>query len=65
MKAGIVCDNYKVDTFKKELDKAKFNYKTSPFTSETTTIQVETEAHRIKELHKLCLQTELKFKRSN
>lgn len=36
MKIATVCDNYKVDMFKAEFDKAKIEYTTKPFTKDTT-----------------------------
>jgi hypothetical protein len=40
-KIGIVCDNYKVKMFKRELSAAGFVFTTSSFKDNTTIIQVD------------------------
>ena len=65
-KVGIVCDNYKLDRFKKELTKAGFtDFDTAAFTENTTTIQVRTPEDKISDVYKICQKVELHFKRSN
>jgi nitrogen regulatory protein PII len=65
-KVGIVADNYKVDRFKKELTKGGFtDFDTSPFTADSTTIQVRVSEEKIKEVYKICQKVEMHFKRSN
>lgn len=65
-KVGIICDNYKLDRFKKELTKAGFiDFDTASFTENTTTIQVRVVEDKIADVHKICQKVELHFKRSN
>lgn len=64
--AGIVCDNYKVTRFKKELEANGFtNYEVHPFLMNTSTIKVKLDVDKMKELAKLIKKTELSFHRSN
>jgi|AntRauTorckE6833_2_1112554.scaffolds.fasta_scaffold01397_7 hypothetical protein len=66
MKAGIAVDNYKINKFKKELNKNGFtDYEVFPFTKDTSTIKVEVEKENLAEIKKLCIEIELHFKRSN
>ncbi len=66
-KAGIVCDNYKVEKFKKELTAAGFtNFKVNPLTAKKlTSIIVYVEGNQINEVKNICIKVELHFKRSN
>lgn len=68
--SGIVCDNYKVDKFKKELEKEKFNdyeifQNKGGSLSQTTTIRVKMDSSDIIRMKKLCQKVELHFKTSN
>ncbi|MDB5240098.1 MAG: hypothetical protein JWP57_723 [Spirosoma sp.] len=64
--AGIVCDNSKVDMFKKELTAAGFtDFDVKPFTKDTSNIRVKFEPARLKELSLLCKKVELNAKHSN
>lgn len=65
MKIGIVCDNYKLDKYKKELTNKGFKFSTGAFTYDTTTIQVEAEEENLKEIESLCKKLEFEFKNSN
>lgn len=62
MKIGIVCDNYKLGKFKQELLLAGFKFKTFPFTNDTTTIKVETEASKSIKVKEICEGVEAFFK---
>ncbi len=66
MKVGIVCDDDKVEKYKKELTANDFtDFTITPFKYESSTIAVNTSPHRIKELHKLCKKVEFEIKNSN
>jgi hypothetical protein len=62
MKIGIVCDNYKLGKFKKELAMAGFQFKNFPFTNGTTTIKVECEAGKSIEVKAICEKVEAFYK---
>lgn len=62
MKIGIVCDDYKLSKFKKELTMAGFQFKTFPFIHGTTTIKVECEANKAMEVKKICEEIEAFYK---
>jgi len=62
MKIGIVCDNYKLGKFKQELLLAGFQFKTFPFTKDTTTIRVDAEASKSIEVKEICEKLEKQFK---
>lgn len=64
-KVGVVVDNYKLEVFKNELRARGWIIKTSPFTKDTTTIQVDVADEEVVEVYKLCKKLELHFKRSN
>lgn len=65
-RAGIVSDDYKVERFKKELIAAGFtDFKVFPFTEGVSTIQVNTEDHRLLEIHELCMKVDFHFKHAN
>jgi hypothetical protein len=65
-KAGIVCDNYKVDKFKEELTAKGFtDFDVNGYAPGTTIIRVNVEDDQLVEVHKICKQVELFFKRSN
>jgi hypothetical protein len=65
-KAGIVCDNYKVDKFKEELTaKGYTDFDVKPYAPGTTLIRVNVSDHEVKEIAKICKEIELYFKRSN
>ena len=65
-KAGIVCDNYKVAKFKKELTAHGFtDFEVKPFIKNSSTIQVNVSEDKLMDLKKLCQNVELHFKRSN
>lgn len=68
--SGIVCDNYKVEKFKRELTKAGFtdfviieNKKGALV--KTSVIQVNIEKSDLKRMKKLCQKVEMHFKLSN
>ena len=65
MKIGIVCDNYKLGKFKKELAIAGFQFKTFPFTNDTTTIKVECEVGKSIEVKGICEKVEEYFSLTN
>ncbi len=65
MKISIVCDDYKLNKFKRALKKGGFKYKTKPFFSDATCISVNTEPARLKELEKLCRTVEIDVKQGN
>lgn len=62
---GIGADNYKLDMFKKELDKAKFKYDITPFTADTSVIKVYTLEYRVNDIQAICRKVELHFNHSN
>jgi len=68
---GIVCDDYKVPTFKKALAKEGFtDIQTLPFLSNNTTqihilISEETFPKDLLAIKKVCQECELLFKRGN
>ncbi len=62
---GIVCDNYKLNKFEKELTKAGFQYNTEPFKYDCITIIVIAPAKKLMEVKKLCEKVEFHFKKSN
>jgi len=65
-KAGIVADNYKLEKFKKELTAKGFtDFKVSPFTKDTSTIQVNVPEERMSEIVTICRNVELHFKHGN
>lgn len=66
MTAGIVVDNYKLDSFKKQLTENGFgDFNVVPFTKKTSTIKVEYEQSNFDKLKRLVKTTELNIKRSN
>lgn len=62
---GIVCDNYKLNKFKKELSNGGFQYMTEPFKGETTTIIVISTGAQLMKIKKICEKVEFHFKHSN
>jgi len=64
-KIGIVADNYKVDTFKKEFNKAGFEFKTLPFDKDTTSIFIYTTPDKVAQINAICIKVEADFKRKN
>lgn len=64
-RAGIVCDDYKLQTFKEELDKEGFTeYSVRPFIGKdkTSVITVEFNSKRAYDLKNLCTRVEREFK---
>lgn len=54
MKVGIVCDDYKVECFKKELENNGFtDYEIFPFSKRAFTIKVNTPQQELNRLQKL------------
>jgi hypothetical protein len=49
-KVGVVVDNYKLEVFKNELRAKGWIIKTSPFTKDTTTIQVDVADEEVVEV---------------
>lgn len=65
-KAGIVCDNYKVQRFKKELSDAGFEvHEEKPFTRGTTVLTVLCTTEEIQTIHTISRKVEFHFKRAN
>jgi len=63
---GIVCDNHKVEKFKKELTLNGFtDHYVVPFTGPTSTIKVRIQGNQVNDIRKICEYVELYFKRSN
>lgn len=63
---GIVADNFKLERFKKELIKNGFpDFTITPFTKATSTITIMVHNDKVREVHKICVQVETHFKRSN
>ena len=57
-KIGIAVDNFKIDTFKKALEKADFKkYEVLPFTDGTSLIRVFTDDSHLLKLQRLCAET--------
>ena len=66
MTAGIVVDNYKLDSFKKQLTGGGFpEFEVVPFTTGTSTIKVSLEKSQLPTLELLVKKMELNFKRRN
>lgn len=66
IKTAIVCDNYKLEKYKKELRKRGFNKLiTEPFKNDCTTIGIECKATDIPEIQRMCQILEAQFKRRN
>lgn len=65
-RAGIVCDNYKVDKFLAELEKGGFtDYLSAPFSDTTTAITVIVPEESLPDIKRICGNVELHFKHSN
>lgn len=65
-KAGIVCDNYKLESFKAGLIKAGFSdFDVFPFTKGCSTIKVKFDDSQTKELTQAVKKLELDFQRKN
>jgi len=64
-KVAIVCDNYKLERFKKELDREGYKYELFPFVEETTSIKIECKDDQVSKVHAICIKIESHFKRSN
>jgi len=65
--AGIVADNFKLDTFKKELTAKGFTFTVHPFTTDGVSqihVTVKTSADVMK-IKQICEKVELLFKRRN
>jgi nitrogen regulatory protein PII len=63
-KVGIVVDNYKVDTFKKELEKKGYtDVSTYPFVKKTTQIHVIVNDADVETVRRLCVKLEHTIKR--
>lgn len=61
-KAGIAADNYKIEKFKEELNKAGFtDYEVKPLTKAVQVIYVNTSEDKLKKLKKLCEDVEAHF----
>ncbi len=65
MKVGIVCDNYKLRTFKRALVAKDFEIEVKPFTKTTSAIFIETKEARLREIAKVCTKLEIDFNQSN
>jgi hypothetical protein len=65
-KVGIAADDFKLEKFKSELNKAGFNdFTIKKFTVDTSFIQVNVQDSDVPEVAKICKRVELYFKRSN
>jgi hypothetical protein len=67
-KVGIVCDNYKLAKFKKDLtDKGFTDFEVIPCSvvDNTTLITVNVNKNKVDEVHKICKLVELHYKRGN
>lgn len=65
LKAGIVCDNYKVVMFEKELKSAGFEYVKKPFSEGVTTIQVSIAQDEVDQIKQISFKVESHYKRGN
>jgi hypothetical protein len=63
MKIGIVCDDYKVADFERELTAAGFSFEKHPFTNQSTTLQVECPSHQVHRVKAICVKVETSCKR--
>lgn len=64
--AGIVCDNYKLEKFKEELNNEGFtDFEVKSLKGDASVIKVKTTPKRYHEIYKLCKQVELWFKTRN
>jgi hypothetical protein len=62
-KIAIVCDNYKLKKFKKELTKKGFtDFETTSYIGETTIINLKTTDANLKKVEKICRSCENHFK---
>ena len=65
MKAGIVCDNYKVRKFKRALIRKGLEPISTPFTLGTTVITVEVDNDQLLTVRNICYKLQIDFKQSN
>lgn len=63
-KIGIMCDNFKLNMFKKELTKEGFTFETVP-SGPITVIKVDGTPDKQKAIAKICKKVELHFQRGN
>ena len=63
--AGIACDNYKLNKYKRKLKRSGFDFEVKPLTENTSLIQVKCEQSEYSKIGKICKELELSFKRSN
>ncbi len=60
--AGIVCDNYKVERYKEEIEKAEYTFTVKPsFINNTSQIMVTCKPEDVKKIGKLCQRLEIIF----
>lgn len=64
-KIGIVCDNYKVEKFKKELEKKGFNDLEVIPSGAVTVIKIKTSKENQNKVAAICQLVEAHFKQSN
>ena len=58
MKAAVVCDNWKLPTFRELLGEAGYTWDETPFTGESTTMQVEvTNLRELQDVVMACERT--------
>lgn len=63
-KIGIMCDNHKLEKFKKELDKAGFTYEATKMGA-ITLIKVDGTPEQQPKVHAICINVEAYFNRKN
>jgi hypothetical protein len=61
MKAGIICDDYKLPKFKERLDAEKFVYTVEPYQKDVSVIFVLTAAEKIPTVKNICDELEIHF----
>lgn len=65
LKVGVVCDNYKLEYFKKQFTEAGFVFDVSPFGFTSTTIHLNPTIEQFLDLKRICHRCDLHFTRSN
>ncbi len=65
-KVGIVADNYKLNKFKKELEKKGFtDYKITPYMTGTSAITVDVPSNKVYVIHKIVTMVTIYFTNRN
>lgn len=66
IKVAIVCDNYKLPSFRQKLNEAKLVVlDESPFVDNTTIMRIICNENQLTDIHNICVLLEINFKQSN